>query len=58
MFLDYNGFHYRPDYGFELRQNGRIVDGQDRVQNAVCFRRVFYAFRGDKTTVHEGYYTL
>ena len=58
MFLDYNGFHYRPDYGFELRLNGRVVDRQDRIQDAVCFRRVFYAFRGDKTTVHEGCYTL
>lgn len=58
MFLDYNGFHYRPDYEFELRQNGRVVARNNRIKDDVCFRRIFNAFMGDRTTTHEGYYTL
>ena len=58
MFLDYNGFHYRPDYGFELRRNGIIVGADARRRNDVCFRTIFTYFNGYQNSFFEGNYTL
>ena len=55
---DYNGFSYRPDYGYELYRDGRLVEREDRVRYAACFAAVFRQFYGRNDMVFEGTYKL
>ena len=55
--LDYHGFGYRPDYGFELYRNGTLVDKDAHVEWAACFSRVFHLLTGPDREYY-GVYTL
>lgn len=57
MLLDYQGFGYKPDYGFELRDGDFLIERYDTVPDAWCFRRVFSNLNRIKKSVH-GVYTL
>ena len=54
----YGGIYYRPDYGYELRQNDRLVSHSEKVQGAACFARVFNFFNGKTTQEFDGTYIL
>lgn len=57
--LDYNGFSYSPDYGFELYRDGHLLDSDEKVRAAACFARVFNRFNhNDKKTDFTGKYVL
>ena len=55
---DYNGFSYRPDYGYEVRRNGRLIERDDKVQYAACFAAVFRLFYDKNYLEFEGTYKL
>lgn len=55
---DYNGFSYRPDYGYEIYTNGQLVNKEKKVKYAACFAEVFRIFWDRKTEIFEGIYTL
>ena len=54
----YEGICYRPDYGYELKQNGRLVSHAKKVEGAACFARVFNFFDRKTTQEFDGTYTL
>ena len=56
---NYNNFSYKPDYGFELYKDNRLVENQQSVRGAVCFSWVFNLLdRYSSQTVFKGIYTL
>lgn len=55
---DYYGFSYRPDYGYEVRRNGRLIDRDEKVQYAACFAAVFRLFYDKNQLDFEGTYKL
>lgn len=55
---DYNGFSYRPDYGYEIYQGGKLVNKEQKVQWAACFAEVFKQYYSRNQEVFESTYTL
>lgn len=55
---DYNGFSYRPDYGYEIYQGGKLVNKEKKVQWAACFAEVFRQYYSRNQEVFESIYTL
>lgn len=54
----YQGIYYSPDYGYELKQNDRLVSHSEKVEGAACFARVFNFFNGKTTQEFDGTYIL
>ena len=54
----YLGLHYRPDYGYELKQNDQLVSHSKKVEGAACFAKVFNFFDRKTTQDFDGTYTL
>jgi hypothetical protein len=54
----YRGIYYKPDYGYELKQNDRLVSHSKKVEGAACFARVFNFFDGKTKRDFDGTYTL
>lgn len=55
---DYNGFSYRPDYGYEIYQGGKLVNKEQKVQLAFCFYEVFKQYYDRNQEVFTSIYTL
>ena len=55
---DYNGFSYRPDYGYEIYQGGKLVHKEQKVQWAACFAEVFRQYYDRNQEVFTSTYTL
>ena len=55
--IDYHGFGYKPDYGFELYKNGTLVDKMEKVEWAACFSYVF-SLLSEVNSRYYGIYTL
>lgn len=55
---DYNGFSYRPDYGYEIYQDGKLVHKEQTVRWAACFAAVFRQYYSRNQEVFESTYTL
>lgn len=56
---NYNNFSYKPDYGFELYKDDKLLDKQPWVIGAVCFSKVFGLLdRYNNHTIFKGIYTL
>lgn len=55
---DYNYFSYKPDYGYEICQDGRLVRKEQKVQYAACFAHVFSEYYCKNQTVFESTYIL
>lgn len=55
---DYYGFSYRPDYGYEIYQGGKLVNKETKVQWAACFAEVFRQYYSRNQEVFESIYTL
>ena len=59
MVRDYNYYSYRPDYGFELYKEDKLVDSAEQVEGAVCFARVFRDLDQKSCTLeYKGIYTV
>ena len=59
MVRNYAYYSYRPDYGFELYKEDKLVDSDEQVRGAACFARVFGILgRDDKTSEYKGIYTV
>ena len=59
MVRDYNYYSYRPDYGFELYKEDKLVDFAKPVEGAVCFARVFRDLDQKSCTLeYKGIYTV
>lgn len=55
---DYNGFAYRPDYGYEIYQSGKLLHAKQHVEWAACFSEVFGKYYARNQEVFESTYTL
>ena len=57
---NYNDFSYRPDYGFELYKDDKLLVKQQRVVGAVCFSWVFNFLdrHNSNHAIFKGIYTL
>lgn len=56
---DYTYYGYRPDYGFELYQDDKLVDSDKVVKGAACFARVFRDLEhGPNNIDYKGIYTV
>lgn len=55
---DYSGFSYRPDYGYEIYQGGKLVHKEQKVQWAACFAEVFRQYYARNQEVFTSTYTL
>lgn len=59
MVRDYTYYSYRPDYGFELYKENKLVDSEKVVAGAACFSRVFRDLeKGPNTLEYKGIYTI
>ena len=59
MVRDYTYYSYRPDYGFELYKEDKLVDFAKQVEGAVCFARVFRDLDQKSCTLeYKGIYTV
>lgn len=56
--LNYTGFSYQPDYGFELYKKDKLVEKIKSVPYAACFSKVFGWFNGNTYENYTGIYTL
>lgn len=54
---NYNGFNYKPDYGYEISENGEIVGERKKVPEAYCFSEAFNVLYY-RRSVYKGIYTL
>lgn len=55
---DYNNFGFRPDYGYEIYQGGKLVRKEHTVKWAACFSEVFRQYYDRNQEVFESTYTL
>ena len=56
---DYTYYSYRPDYGFELYRENKLVDQEQQVRGAACFARVFRELKRNANTIeYTGIYTV
>lgn len=59
MVRNYTYYSYRPDYGFELYKEDKLVDSDKQVKGAACFAKVFGNLRqGSNTLNYKGIYTV
>lgn len=54
---DYNGFSYKPDYGYKISKDGKVLEECNKVYNAYCFSEVFDIL-ANRRHVYKGIYTL
>lgn len=57
MILDYDGFGYKPDYGYKIYDGNKLLGDSEQVYDAYCFREVFQKLQLARGAVH-GIYTL
>jgi hypothetical protein len=57
MILDYDGFGYKPDYGYKMYEGDKLMGSCSQVRDAYCFREVFNKLQWARGAVH-GIYTL
>lgn len=55
---DYNSFSYRPDYGYEIRRDGKLVRKEQQVKWALCFSKIFSEYYCKNQVVFESTYIL
>lgn len=59
MVRDYNGFSYRPYYGFALYDNNdKLIKEKEDVPDAWCFSSAFYYLSKSTQKIFKGVYTL
>lgn len=59
MVRNYTYYSYRPDYGFELYKEDKLVDSAEQVEGAACFARVFRDLDQKSCTLeYKGIYTV
>lgn len=56
---DYTYYSYRPDYGFELYRENKLIDSSKQVEHAACFAKVFRILEaGANNLEYTGTYTV